>query len=89
MTIIGRVNSASYFIAFFFSGFVLFFLYVMLMAKQLTLHQFRTLLIMNICDLEKDCEVKFYNQNYLKSVVFSNMVSSNMNLMYIFFSRLI
>jgi len=23
---------------------------------------------MNICDLEKDCEVKFYNQNYVKSV---------------------
>lgn len=39
---------------------------------------------MNICDLEKDCEVKFYNQNYLKAVFSTDALKKY--LIYIFFS---
>lgn len=41
-------------------------------------------LIMNICDLEKDCEVKFYNQNYLKSVFSTDALKKYQPNLYLF-----
>lgn len=38
---------------------------------------------MNICDLQKDCEVKFYNQNYLKSLFSIDVLKKHQPLSYI------
>lgn len=39
---------------------------------------------MNICDLEKDCEVKFYNQNCLKSVFSTDALKKYRPNLYLF-----
>lgn len=39
---------------------------------------------MNICDLGKDCEVKFSNQNYLKSVFSTDALKKYQPNLYLF-----